>query len=90
MGSKFGIKLPARQSKHPSIQTSFCKTEGGFTQSQAPLLSSSSRTVWPEPDHKLAEGEDTNSMQHQPDKQQQQPGEPLVLQPEKQPEQPGN
>jgi len=31
MGSKFGIKLPAQQSKRPSIQTSFCKTEGGFT-----------------------------------------------------------
>jgi len=69
---------------------SFHETEGGFTQSKAPLLSSSSRTVWPEPNRKLAEGEDANSMQHQPDKQQQQPGEPSALQPEKWPEQPGN
>jgi len=30
MGSKFGTKLPAQQSKCPSIQTSFHKTEGGF------------------------------------------------------------
>jgi len=31
MGSKFGIKQPAWQSECPSIQTSFCETEGGFT-----------------------------------------------------------
>ena len=31
VGSKFGIKLPAQQSEHPSIQTSFRETEGGFT-----------------------------------------------------------
>jgi len=30
VGSKFGIKLPARQPEYPSIQTSFSKTEGGF------------------------------------------------------------
>jgi len=29
MGSKFGIKHPAWRSKHPSIQMSYRKTEGG-------------------------------------------------------------
>jgi len=32
MGFKFGIKLPAWQTKHPSIQMSICKAEGGFAQ----------------------------------------------------------
>jgi len=58
--------------------------------SEAPLQSSSSRTAWPKPDHNQAEGEVISSTQQQPDKQQQQQGEPSVLQPEKRPEQQGN
>ncbi len=85
--SKLGIKQPAQQFEHPPIQMSFCKTKGGFVLSEAPLLSSSSRNAWSKPNRKQAEGEDASSMQQQLDKQQQQPGDPLVPQPEKRPEQ---
>jgi len=70
--SKFG---PSNQlgspSAHPSRQASARLRV--VSQSEAPLLSSSSRTAWPKPDHKQAEGEDASSTQQQPDKQQQQP-----------------